>query len=551
MKQIIMSSKWTGKSILFATIFLLSLTVFAQQRLPIIKAGSKKVDVQDGGIFRKGIWNLSPEVKPDIYFVIGHEKENKVTFYTDIDSITFIVKPGLKYDFIILLNGKDTCYTQILAPTPEKISYIKPKKIDQELLKQDFTVFRDSLQTLHAGLYRYKDKSEINELFDSCFATLKNGMTEIEYFRLISFLVSAIEDGHTECFLPSGVINYLKDSLKMFPMQLRFIDGKAYVPCQTKELPAGTELTSIDNKPINEIKEQLYRHLSSDGSNQTGKYAKINDGHDPFFYLYYVVFGEKPAFTVEYKTSTGKLETITLRADILKNIECPSNPAKIEKYLQLDYKSNNVAILTIKSFSEERLSGTKEEFNNFLQSSFKEIKDKKIKKLLIDLRDNGGGDDINGEMLYSYLTNKPFRYYASVSSNTEIFTADKHPNLAIQQPNENNFKGELYFLINGKSFSGTAEFSAIARSNGRGKFIGEETGGGYYGNTSGSRATIFLPNTKIRVNIPLNKYVMAVKKFKYKDRGIIPDYPIIPTINDILQNKDVQLNYALRLAEKN
>ena len=56
-----------------------------------------------------------------------------------------------------------------------------------------------------------------------------------------------------------------------------------------------------------------------------------------------------------------------------------------------------------------------------------------------------------------------------------------------------------------------------------------------------------MPNTRIRVNIPLTKYVMAVKKVRYQDRGIIPDYTIIPTMNDYLQHKDVQMDYALKL----
>ena len=43
---------------------------------------------------------------------------------------------------------------------------------------------------------------------------------------------------------------------------------------------------------------------------------------------------------------------------------------------------------------------------------------------------------------------------------------------------------------------------------------------------------------------------MAVKKAKYKDRGIIPDYTIIPTINDVIINKDVQINFALKLAKE-
>ena len=41
-----------------------------------------------------------------------------VVFYTDIDSIKVKVKPGSKFDFIILLNGKGSCYTQIVSAFP-------------------------------------------------------------------------------------------------------------------------------------------------------------------------------------------------------------------------------------------------------------------------------------------------------------------------------------------------------------------------------------------------------------------------------------------------
>jgi len=41
---------------------------------------------------------------------------------------------------------------------------------------------------------------------------------------------------------------------------------------------------------------------------------------------------------------------------------------------------------------------------------------------------------------------------------------------------------------------------------------------------------------------------MAVKKNKYRDRGIIPDYVVFPNTNNIIKNKDVQSNFALKLA---
>jgi hypothetical protein len=100
----------TQKLNLFLMLLIVGQSLFAQQNLPIIRAKSKTVDIQDGDDFKKATWTISPDLKPDIY----QTQSKKVTFYTDIDSITFKVIPNQKYNFIILLNGKDSAYTQIV-----------------------------------------------------------------------------------------------------------------------------------------------------------------------------------------------------------------------------------------------------------------------------------------------------------------------------------------------------------------------------------------------------------------------------------------------------
>ena len=104
--------------------------------------------------------------------------------------------------------------------------------------------------------------------------------------------------------------------------------------------------------------------------------------------------------------------------------------------------------------------------------------------------------------------------------------------------------------MDGLSFSTTAEFCSIAKTNNRGLFIGEETGGGYYGNNCGNFIETLLPNTKFVLSIPTTKYTMEVRPSIYIDRGIIPDIEVLPTIDDIIHKRDVQLNYALKLAER-
>ncbi len=63
-----------------------------------------------------------PEKKPDRYYVELPAKEHAVTFYTDIDSITFNTMYGGVYNFVILLNGKDSCYTQSLLPLKRSLN---------------------------------------------------------------------------------------------------------------------------------------------------------------------------------------------------------------------------------------------------------------------------------------------------------------------------------------------------------------------------------------------------------------------------------------------
>ena len=60
----------------------------------------------------------------------------------------------------------------------------------------------------------------------------------------------------------------------------------------------------------------------------------------------------------------------------------------------------------------------------------------------------------------------------------ENFLVKDHPNLALQQPKSNNYKSKIFVLADGRSFSASAEFSSIVKTNNRGKFIGEECGGG-------------------------------------------------------------------------
>ncbi len=112
--------KITKYLISILTLFFVFQLVWSQQPLPIIHATSVNVKILDGLNYKTDYWVIFPETKPDIYYTDLPRKNNQlVKFITNVDSISFIMNYGETKDFIILLNGKDSCYTRISANYPQ------------------------------------------------------------------------------------------------------------------------------------------------------------------------------------------------------------------------------------------------------------------------------------------------------------------------------------------------------------------------------------------------------------------------------------------------
>lgn len=106
-------------TIVLAFVFISQL-IYSQSRNSVIKSNSKVVDIKDDNKLRKNAWTIAPEENPDVY----KTSAKKVTFYTDIDSITINVTPNVAQDFTILLKGKDSAKTRVVY-VPSKLDILK------------------------------------------------------------------------------------------------------------------------------------------------------------------------------------------------------------------------------------------------------------------------------------------------------------------------------------------------------------------------------------------------------------------------------------------
>ena len=100
-------------------------------------------------------------------------------------------------------------------------------------------------------------------------------------------------------------------------------------------------------------------------------------------------------------------------------------------------------------------------------------------------------------------------------------------------------------MINGSSFSASSIISSKLKNDKLAILVGEETGGANDGTVAGIYSTQKLPNSKLKM--PIGLFLIQPNiEFTNTQKGVTPDVEIIPTFKEILERKDVQLDWILK-----
>ena len=79
--------------------------------------------------------------------------------------------------------------------------------------------------------------------------------------------------------------------------------------------------------------------------------------------------------------------------------------------------------------------------------------------------------------------------------------------------------------------------------------MGEETGGGAYGNSAWLIPDVTLPETGIRFRLPLFRLVID-KNSPKNGRGVQPEVESLPTIEAVKNGRDYKVEKAMELIQK-
>lgn len=477
-------------------------------------------------------------------------------------------------------------------------SFSPEKKYAPEQLQKDFTVFQSLLEAHHPGLYWYTPRDSMDYYFSYGKQQLKDSLTEAQFRKVLSWVAAKVNCGHTTVRSSKQSSKYYDTARlgKMFPLSVKAWNDAMVVTANLNRrdsiLKRGTVIIAINNRPVSKITDTLFEYISTDGYNTTHKYQMLSNRGN-FGSLYSSVFGIANTYKVDYTDSTGKMGTTVIPvynpvADTVQRrgtrpfrTATPEQPRLTKREIRMQ-RLNTIRLLKIDSVNRTAMMDLASFARNnglrkFFRHSFKALQQNKINHLIIDVRSNGGGSVSNSTLLTKYLADNPFKIadslYAVGKSSTYQRYIEAHfwnklfillltkkkqdgnyhfgyfERKYFNPKKHNHYNGKVYILTGGNSFSATTLFATALMKQENVTVVGEETGGGAYGNSAWLIPDVTLPETHIRFRLPLFRLVID-KTVPKNGMGVQPEVISLPTVETVRRNSDYKLDKAMELIKK-
>lgn len=466
--------------------------------------------------------------------------------------------------------------------------YTSNYKMGAGPLRQDYKILQEVLEKLHPSLYWYTPKDSMDACFRHYYESITDSMTLQEFgFKILAPVTAQIRCGHTSFNFPKAYNRYIrKQKEPSFPLLMKIWPDSMVVLANLNEqdsiLKRGTVIREVNQLTEKQLTDSLFKFMPADGYAQNVNYIRLSAA---FPYYHKHIFGPASQYHIRYLDNHGELQELTVPAyyppqadSIKKDSTGVSVPALKKKRkqglwetmrnLRLD-STRTYAVMNIHSFA----GGTA--LPSFYKQSFRKLRKKQIRHLVIDLRSNGGGKVNNYTSLARYIKNQPFKVADTVVANyNQLGSYKKYIHhgwandfvmrfIARKQqdgryhfrywerhefkPRKKNFyDGNVYLLINGPTFSAATLFAHAVKGQSNVVLIGEEAGGGWHGNNGILIPDIILPHSKMRVRLPLFRIIQYQHVTK-DGRGVMPDIYVPPSVYNVKEGIDGKMQKALEL----
>jgi C-terminal processing protease CtpA/Prc len=459
----------------------------------------------------------------------------------------------------------------------------QPEMIPVPALKEDFKALYAGLASAHYDLYAHRSKVEYDALFEEMLAGLDTPLTQYEASVLFQEFAAFGNVAHARVEVErTPYDDYRATGGKVFPLYLRIVEGRSYVQGNHSGIAAlesGDEVIAINGTSMSTWLERTSRHVSADT-------PYIAHSLLEFLFPMYLwqEMGPVDAFDVAVREKNGSERVVTVPA--LTRDEMDANQEKADRNFSLDSTSRvakmldeNIAYVRPGPFynaEDPESLWDNRAFVEFIDDAFDRFIEAGANTLLIDLRQNPGGDNSFSDPMVAWFATEPFRFASSFrirssrearasnqarldsnpgqTSGASVFFAERYevvpygetfeyPVPEVQPREGKRFAGDVYVLIDRHSYSNAVTVAALVQDYGFGTILGEKTSD--MATTYGAMETFRLPNTGIVVGFP--KAHIVRPSGELRSDGVTPDIEIVSPIEPA--KHDVVLEKALERIE--
>lgn len=383
----------------------------------------------------------------------------------------------------------------------------------------DLNVMDSIIRAVHPNPFYYVDENKYMQKKEEIMHVVSqfDSLSISEAYKNLAPFISILRDGHSLLLMPSALI--LKEyNEKVFPIKIKIINGKVYAKYdfyKRRKFPEKTEILEINNFSIKKLLKNLYKLYPIENSEEMF-YTTIEKDFGALLYCYLnlkedLLLRMGNPHLDEYRTKLVPYSSMKNSFDVNGN----------KAY---DFQLNatlDSAYIVLKNFLPIP------QYYDFIHKSFREIKDKGIKYLKIDVRGNKGGASYAVDSLMAYICNKPYRLYDSVFVRiskpvltkliekkseliNQIDTSSVDQILRLSPPyishsrNVDFYDGQLEVLIDKETYSGASTFANAVKVMDCGSVIGDSDAKNIY---FGDFLFFQLPNTKMLFSVSTREFI--------------------------------------------
>ncbi len=450
-----------------------------------------------------------------------------------------------------------------------------------DAVRGDLAIFADAYRQLHPGLDRYLGADRFSAMVEAERTRLSAGPADTAALYLaLARLTAAVRCGHSypnPVNQSDAVLHSLLDGRDRVPFAFRWLGGRAVVTrvlLPGLPLKLGDAIEALDGVPMDRLLARLLPLARADGHNDAKRRALMQvDGRGRYnaFDVYRpLVSPARGDGTVE-----ARVDGRTLHLPAMTDAERQALAGETDDGGWRFVIADGAGRLTMPTWA---LYNSPFDWRGFIVSAIEALNAADARGLVVDLRDNEGGQDC-GDVLLAHLTDRPvalpaferrvryrqvpegLRPYldtwdrsffdwgdaARVSDQPGFYRlerdADDRPG-AMLPPASPRFAGPVAVLISPTCSSATFQFAQMIQASGRAVLVGEPTGGNRRGINGGAYFFLSLPGSGLEVDLPLIGYFPLSPQ---PDAGIEPDVTVAPTRAQIAAGHDPALARALAL----